>query len=230
MPSERRRSRANARRVPSPFPDGMPVKDRLVRASTLLFAERGFDATSVQAIVDTAGVTKGALYHHFAAKEDLLYEIHNEILSTEFGDAERIVGQGLATDECLRHLIVNLIESIALFQAGVTVFFREMHRLPPEKWRVVHEARRDYFRVYLELITRGQAEGMFRTDMNPKIVTLALFGTCNWFYTWYSPSGTWSARELGQQLAGVYLTALHPHARADAHIIGPVGALEEPAG
>jgi hypothetical protein len=46
--------------------------------------------------------------------------------------------------------------------------------------------------------------------MNPKMVTYALLGSCNWFYTWYSSSGTWSAHELGQQIAGVYLNALRP--------------------
>lgn len=188
----------------------LPVKVQLVRAGTVLFAERGFDRASVQAIVEAVGVTKGAFYHYFAAKEDLLYEIHNEIVSTELSDAERILAQNLDPDECLWLLIVDLIESIARFQAGVTVFFRDMHRLPPDKWRLVQEARRAYSQVYLRVVTRGQLEGYFRADMNPKVVTYALLGTCNWFYAWYSPSGTWSAHELGRQLAGVYMNALRP--------------------
>jgi AcrR family transcriptional regulator len=227
MPRDRGRFRSGARPAPSPLLDGLPIRERLVRASTMLFAERGFDATSVQSIVDTAGVTKGALYHHFAAKEDLLYEIHNEIVSTELRDARRIVAQDLPPDECLRELIVNLVESIALFQAGVTVFFRDIHRLSPEKWQLVQEARRGYCRIYVDLISRGQADGTFRADMDPKLVTFALLGTCNWLYTWYSPSGTLSARELGQQLAGVYLNALGPPAQPQRTSPGRC-VLEEP--
>lgn len=217
MPRGRKRTDSSAGVADTSRLQPAPIRERLIRTGTRLFAERGFDATSVQAIVESAGVTKGALYHHFAAKEDLLYEIHNEIISTELRDAERIVSKQLAPDECLRQLIVNLIESIAQFQAGVTVFFREMHRLPEDKWRLVHDARRTYFRLYLDVIARGQVEGLLRSDMNPKIVTFALFGTCNWFYTWYDPSGTWSAHELGQELASVYLNALRPQAIADGH-------------
>ena len=48
------------------------MPERLLRAATTLFAEHGFDGTSVQEIVEAAGVTKGAMYHYFASKEDLL--------------------------------------------------------------------------------------------------------------------------------------------------------------
>jgi AcrR family transcriptional regulator len=40
-----------------------PVQARIVAAAVGLFSEKGFDATSVQEIVDRAAVTKGALYH-----------------------------------------------------------------------------------------------------------------------------------------------------------------------
>jgi AcrR family transcriptional regulator len=43
----------------------------LVEAARELFAEGGYTATSLDAVVDSAGVTKGALYHHFSGKRDL---------------------------------------------------------------------------------------------------------------------------------------------------------------
>lgn len=45
--------------------------DELVNAARRLFAEKGFAATSIEEIVRAAGVTKGALYHHFKRKEDV---------------------------------------------------------------------------------------------------------------------------------------------------------------
>ncbi|MEV4443833.1 TetR family transcriptional regulator, partial [Streptomyces sp. NPDC049577] len=44
-----------------------PVPRRLLAAATRLFADQGYDRTSVQEIVEAAGVTKGALYHYFAS-------------------------------------------------------------------------------------------------------------------------------------------------------------------
>ena len=48
------------------------VPERLLRHAIILFAQRGFDATSVQDIVDAANVTKGAFYYYFTSKDDLL--------------------------------------------------------------------------------------------------------------------------------------------------------------
>lgn len=43
----------------------------LVAAARALFASDGYAATSLEAVASRAGVTKGALYHHFAGKEEL---------------------------------------------------------------------------------------------------------------------------------------------------------------
>ena len=50
---------------------GRETRERLVRAGRKLFGERGYEATSIEAILTAAGVARGALYHHFATKEAL---------------------------------------------------------------------------------------------------------------------------------------------------------------
>ena len=54
-----------------------PIPERLMRVSVELFARNGYAQTSVQQIVDAAGVTKGALYHYFDSKDDLLFDIYD---------------------------------------------------------------------------------------------------------------------------------------------------------
>ena len=48
------------------------TRERLLGEAQRLFRERGYAATSLEQIADAAGVTKGAIYGHFASKEDLL--------------------------------------------------------------------------------------------------------------------------------------------------------------
>ncbi|MFF2846149.1 TetR/AcrR family transcriptional regulator [Streptomyces sp. NPDC058001] len=51
----------------------------LLRESRRLFAARGYGAVGLSEIVDAAGVTKGALYHHFDSKEDLFRAVLEEV-------------------------------------------------------------------------------------------------------------------------------------------------------
>jgi AcrR family transcriptional regulator len=51
----------------------------IVRAAHDLFCARGFAATSTTAVVEAAGVTRGALYHHFADKAALFEEVFTQL-------------------------------------------------------------------------------------------------------------------------------------------------------
>jgi AcrR family transcriptional regulator len=52
---------------------GRATRDQLIEVATQLFAERGYEDTSIEAVLSAAGVSRGALYHHFAGK-DALFE------------------------------------------------------------------------------------------------------------------------------------------------------------
>lgn len=46
--------------------------ESIVSVAARLFLERGFDKTSIQDIADTAGISKGAIYHHFKSKDEII--------------------------------------------------------------------------------------------------------------------------------------------------------------
>jgi AcrR family transcriptional regulator len=50
---------------------GQATREQLLATATRLFAELGYEDTSIEAVLHTAGVSRGALYHHFASKEAL---------------------------------------------------------------------------------------------------------------------------------------------------------------
>src|SRR3954454_25026574 len=87
------------------------TRDRIVAAAVSLFAEQGFDATSVTEVVARAGVAKGALYHHFASKDDLLYEVYRELVDRQLAGLRDILGRELPPAEALRELIADLVET-----------------------------------------------------------------------------------------------------------------------
>jgi AcrR family transcriptional regulator len=63
---------------------GAVTREHLLSVATALFAERGFEATSIEAVLQEAGVSRGSLYHHFKGK-DALFEAVLEALETDVG-------------------------------------------------------------------------------------------------------------------------------------------------
>ena len=55
------------------------TRGALLAAARRLFAERGYEAVSAEEVVAAAGVTRGALYHHFGGKPGLLDALYEQL-------------------------------------------------------------------------------------------------------------------------------------------------------
>ena len=60
---------------------GRETRERLIATGRSLFGERGYEATSIEAILEAAGVARGALYHHFATKEALFDAVLDRLVA-----------------------------------------------------------------------------------------------------------------------------------------------------
>jgi AcrR family transcriptional regulator len=58
---------------------GQATRAHLIEVATRLFAERGYDGTSIEAVQTASGVSRGSLYHHFAGKEALFWAVLEEV-------------------------------------------------------------------------------------------------------------------------------------------------------
>jgi AcrR family transcriptional regulator len=61
---------------------GAATREHLLAVATALFTERGYEATSIEAVLHAAGVSRGSLYHHFKGK-DALFEAVLEAVETD---------------------------------------------------------------------------------------------------------------------------------------------------
>ncbi|MEV4597780.1 TetR/AcrR family transcriptional regulator [Amycolatopsis sp. NPDC049253] len=186
------------------------VPRRLLQHATKLFAKKGFDRTSVQEIVEAAGVTKGAMYHYFGSKDDLLYEIYARVLREQTSQLERVASSAAPLRERLAAAASDVVVSSIDNLDDNTIFLQSMHQLSADKRKAVRAERRKYHERFRRLIEEGQASGEFRTDKPADLVVDFFFGSVHHLGTWYRRGGSLSAREVGDQFADLLLSMLRP--------------------
>jgi AcrR family transcriptional regulator len=181
---------------------------RVLEAAVDLFAERGYDGTSVAQVIERAGLTKGGFYHHFASKEALLFEVYGDLITRQLHAMDEILARKLPAAQTLRLLIVDLVESTGASARPALVFWRELGRLGDERTAEYRAARRRYHDAMRRLIRQGQASGEFARAASADIVTFTIFGMINELPLWYRPSGRKKPTEIGTELADFVLRAL----------------------
>ncbi|WP_423360840.1 TetR/AcrR family transcriptional regulator [Streptomyces albidoflavus] len=195
----------------NPEGDGTPVPRRLLAAATRLFADQGYDRTSVQEIVEAAGVTKGALYHYFGSKEDLLQEVYARLLRLQQERLDMYAGSQEPVEERLRAAAADVVVTTIENLDDASIFFRSMHQLSPDKNKQVRAERRRYHERFRALVEEGQRAGVFTRDIPADLVVDYHFGSVHHLSTWYRPDGPLTPQQVATHLADLLLRALtHP--------------------
>ncbi|MER6048160.1 TetR/AcrR family transcriptional regulator [Streptomyces sp. BHT-5-2] len=187
-----------------------PVAQRLLATATRLFAEQGYDRTSVQEIVDAAGVTKGALYHYFGSKEDLLHEVYGRVLRLQQERLDRFADADAPVERRLRDAAADVVVTTIENLDDTKIFFRSMHHLSPEKDKQVRAERRRYHERFRALIEEGQRTGVFTADVPADLVVDYHFGSVHHLGTWYRENGPLTPQQVADHLADLLLRALRP--------------------
>ncbi|HEV7562575.1 MAG TPA: helix-turn-helix domain-containing protein, partial [Solirubrobacterales bacterium] len=99
----------------------------MIAAARRLFTEKGYDQVAAEEIVREAGVTRGALYHHFGGKAELLEAVYERL------EAE-------STERVARVVLGSELESpVEAMKAGIEAFLAECAE--PELQRIaLHDA------------------------------------------------------------------------------------------
>jgi AcrR family transcriptional regulator len=186
----------------------LPVQERLLAASLRLFAQQGFESTSVQEIVAAAGVTKGAMYHYFSSKDDLLYEIYHRLLGVQTERLDAIADGPGTAQERVRAAAADVVESTLTSIDEAIVSIRSIHMLPQPQRGQVRAERRRYHERFRAMVEEGQRTGVFRSDVPADVVVHFFFGSVNQLGTWYHRDGDLSLEQIAEHYAEMFMTAL----------------------
>jgi AcrR family transcriptional regulator len=179
-------------------------KQMIVDTAVDVFHRKGYRASTLGDVATELGLTKAALYHYVASKENLLSIIYLQALESFFAKAYEIGGSNLPAREKLRTLIRHhikhiIIDNLAMF----AVFFSEENQLPERDFEEIRQEKLRYTRVVEEIIEEGVAQGHFRAT-DAWLQACAIIGMCNWLYKWFKPGeSAYSPDEISDHFIGL---------------------------
>lgn len=182
-------------------------RDDLVRLAAEIFARKGFQATTVREIAREAGILSGSLYHHFDSKESILDEVLSAFLEDLTRRYRAAVAAGGEPREVLATMVRIGFEALEPHRAAITVLQNDwsyLRSLPGDRFGYVVAAEDEIERMWVDQIKRGQAEGRFRADVDPKLAYRMIHDSIRVAVRWFRPGG----RAATEALAGQYVSIL----------------------
>lgn len=160
--------------------DQRGTRQRLLEAASQEIYTSGFRGASLDAILDSAQVTKGALYHHFVSKEALGHAVIDEIIA-EIGREKWQLR--LETNEDPITALVQAIQATSLLPAHVAGgcslnnLAQEMSPVDESFRKHLAELFQDWKSSIAKALQRGQARGLVRKDVDAEEVGTFIVAT-----------------------------------------------------
>ncbi|WP_101048058.1 TetR/AcrR family transcriptional regulator [Macromonas nakdongensis] len=186
----------------------LPVKERLRVSALCLFARQGYTTTAISEVCAMAGVSKGAFYHHYASKDELLYGVYQPLLRLQLAHLQEIAARPLSAVQRLREAALDVVLTSIEHLEGLTVFMQSMHLLAPDTRAQVRQERRAYHRLFRGLVEAAQADGDLRPDVPADLLTHHFFGPVHYLTNWFQRDGPWRPEALAQHYADLWLNGV----------------------
>ena len=184
-------------------------REELTRIAARLFAERGYQGTSLADLAESLGVQKPSLYHHIASKEDLLWAVASEGADAFHAALDAVPAAAPAADRIRLALRAHL--SVVAGQLDVaTVFVREWRYLGGERRETFLSERRRYEQRIRDLFRDGVDGSELRTDLDVQTAALLFLSAANWAYAWLQPRADTDA--LADRLYAVLFDGMRGYA------------------
>lgn len=185
-------------------------QQEVVATAARVFAERGYQETTMQDLTEATGLAAGGLYHYIGSKEQLLLRICDELLEPLLEQAREIVARDGSAEEHLHELMRAWLAHIASHRHHMLVFAQERHVIERDpRWREVRAQRKAFEQILDDVLARGEQDGtMAFADRG--LTLLALLGMVNHVPQWLRPRGRLSAEQIADGYCDLILRAGAP--------------------
>ncbi len=187
------------------------TRQAILDATLNVFSQQGFEAARLPDIADAAGVTRGAIYHHFGDKTGLLQILLEE---TSLGE-ERVVDQAIAEGGTLVEIMARILtvsltqleedsQFCQAFQLSAVNFVAKPELVDIRRRQI--EQRERLVDTIASLVAQGIIMGELREDLDPMLVARAFIAYQNGVAAfWLVDRLAFSLKEKAGELATIFM-------------------------
>jgi AcrR family transcriptional regulator len=164
---------------------------QILAVAARLFGARGYADTSLRDIAADAGMKAGSLYYHFASKEELATDVLRigvERVHQAVTDRIEALGEGARLRQRIEGAIAAHLETLWLESDFTVAHIRCIHSVPTGVQERLRDVRRNYEKVWRDLIDEAARTSALPRGADPNSVRLAILGALNWSLEWFDPA------------------------------------------
>ncbi|WP_439816474.1 TetR family transcriptional regulator [Zavarzinia sp. CC-PAN008] len=187
------------------------VRGTILARCAARFARDGYARTTIADLVVECAVSRGALYHYFTSKHEILQAILEGHVGELLAVLETVAAREMEPDTRLHALVAAALELYAGFRNEQVVLLNDLSALDLPVQRGIKALEVRIVELFAGAIDAlpGAARGPQR-----KVDAMLLLGMMNYTYTWYDPGGVVSPASLAGRVADLFVAGLAARATA----------------
>jgi AcrR family transcriptional regulator len=178
----------------------------VLRTGARLFADQGFDRTSLDDIAASLNVSKRTLYYYVKNKEEILFESHRIGADFMAETMAKAASQDLSALERIE-IIMRSYMGWLTDEFGACLVLADDAVLPEKSRQILREGRKKLDFAVRDLLREGMADGSIKT-CDPKLTAAAIFGAFNWVPHWKKRGDEADYAKIADQFLNIFLDGL----------------------
>lgn len=193
-------------------------REQILSVAASIISGKSYSDTSLKDIATGVNLQKQSLYHYFASKEDLFYQILEAAILKAIKSPREANRLSINPIAKLRRIIISYTSLFYTDEALMKVFAQEKWDMIDSKLRIhIIDLQREYDNIVQDVLRQGIREKMIKADIDIKIVSFAIIGMIYHMGRWYSSSGRLPIGNIADEWVKLILKGLLVGASNDGY-------------
>jgi len=171
------------------------MKETIFREAAAIFRKKSYLGSTLRELAKRCAIQGGSIYYHFASKQDILFKIMDRTMTDLTSSLKREIARHDDPTEELRAAIYFHIRFHIEHPDETYVTDTELRNLTTPNYNIIATKRRNYERIFMNLLTKGVSEGVMEVK-DIRIITYAILQMCTAVSYWFRKNGLLSVDEI----------------------------------